>query len=607
MFIVGARSAGVRIVRGDGVRGAMSEGSGRIDGNSGAARLVRKSISLKTKIIGLLSAMLLVLLVVDIAWTYKTQEQAMQEVLLEESRILVAEMDAVWAFVSANQNVINYTSDGSYEYKGLHCAIAGKAVAAFFSDNSEYTIRFTKLVPRNLRSAPDDYETAALEYFESQGGGEYYGFSEQDDSSVFRYVSAMKVSENCIECHGKPAGELDPTGYEKEGWDIGDVAGAVSVVVPADLYFSNMYGAVLNNVLFFLAIILCMTVVIYLALTRLVTGPLSNLRRSLMLMSAGTSKDGLEVEVEGIRPMYSSAEIEDLFVQFESMATSLSSLYENLESQVKERTARLSEANEELECQRRHVEEVNSRLEQDNQYKSDFLAIVSHELRTPLTSILAFTDLMEENVPRDDDLARMQLDEIVKNGHILLEMVDNVLETARIQAGSEKLNLELIDLNDVVGMVEASSRALAAKKSLVFTTCVAADVPLIVGDWEKTRRILVNLVSNAIKFTDPGGTVQVGVTHCAADEKVLIKVSDNGIGIPRDKQALVFERFTQENMSTVRRYGGSGLGLSLVRDLARMLGGSVTLESVQGEGSVFTVALPVMRRGGNENGESHAD
>ena len=136
---------------------------------------------------------------------------------------------------------------------------------------------------------------------------------------------------------------------------------------------------------------------------------------------------------------------------------------------------RLSIANEELERQRLHVERINDRLKRENRFKSDFLAIVSHELRTPLTSILAFADLMEESVPPSNELARTQLGEIGKNGRILLEMVDNVLETARIQVGSEKLNLEWIDLGDVVGMVEASSRPLAEKKSIEFTVAIDAD------------------------------------------------------------------------------------------------------------------------------------
>ena len=314
---------------------------------------------------------------------------------------------------------------------------------------------------------------------------------------------------------------------------------------------------------------------------------------------------GLGVAVERVRPVYSSTEVDDLFAQFELMAASLSSMYSNLELQVEERTTQLSAANEELEHQRRHVEQVNDRLKKENQYKSDFLAIVSHELRTPLTSILAFADLMEESVPEDNELARTQLEEVGKNGRILLEMVDNVLETARIQVGSEKLNLEWIDLGDVVGMVEASSAPLAAKKSIDFSISIDSDVPLIRGDWEKTRRILVNLVSNAIKFTDRGGSVHVGVSYDADAETVFLEVVDSGIGIPEDKQNLVFERFSQENMSTVRRYGGSGLGLSLVKELSQMLGGSVSLKSARGSGSTFTVRLPIKQEG-DAHGESHA-
>ena len=186
-------------------------------------------------------------------------------------------------------------------------------------------------------------------------------------------------------------------------------------------------------------------------------------------------------------------------------------------------------------------------------------------------------------------------------------MVDNVLETARIQAGSEKLNLELVDINDVVGMVEASSESLAVKKSIALSTRVAPDVPLIVSDWEKVRRILVNLVSNAIKFTPENGSVEVRVRYNEGENTVVVEVIDDGIGIPADKQDLIFERFAQENMSTVRRYGGSGLGLSLVKDLTDMLGGAVSVESVLGEGSTFSVVLPAELHAEENDDEDNAD
>jgi signal transduction histidine kinase len=561
-------------------------------------------IGLKTKIVGLLSALLLILLIADIGWNYHIQRNNTETLLLEESRVLVTEMDAVWKFISINQDLINYTSDNTYEYKGLHCAIAGRSVATLFSQMSDYTIRFANFKPRNPLNAPDAYEAEALELFVSSGNktSEFYGFATNDDEPVFRYVATMPVNEDCLECHGTPRGEIDVTGYPKEGWQLGDIAGVVSVIVPTDPYFVNMHASVASNVIFFLVVVLGMAVVIYFVLSRLINSPLTRLRNSLKQMGSGSF-----VALEEEPALYASREIDELFVQFNEMANDLSSLYSSLEHRVSERTVQLSEANDALERQKIHVEEVNAKLQQENRYKSDFLAIVSHELRSPLTSILAFTELLQQTISPHQELAHQQLEEIDTNGQILLEMVNNVLETARIQAGSEQLNLELVDLSDIVGMVESTTASLAAKKGLYLTTHVDPDVPLIVSDWEKIRRILSNLLSNAIKFTDQGGNVRLMVTYDSTLKTVRVDVTDTGIGIPQDKQELIFERFTQENMTIVRRYGGSGLGLSLVRDLTTMLHGSVLVESELGKGSVFTVILPTDLGMGADDDKDHAN
>lgn len=564
-------------------------------------------VSLRTKIVGLLCAVILVFSVVFIAYTYVDQRARIESEMLEQSRMLVTEMDAVWDFVSINQRTINYTSDGEYDFKSLHCAIAGKAVAVLFSRNSDYLIRFTNLNPRNIYNEPDEYERTALEgFYENPTADETYGYATFEGERVFRYVRSMKYVESCMECHGAPVGEPDPTGYPKEGAAVGGVAGAVSVVVPTALYEQNMRAAIAGNVLLFVALLVCMVVVIYQVLSHLVTEPLTRLGASLARMGEGrVGAAGLGGSAGpdgpagmGLMPVparseaWSSREVDELFEQFSAMAGRLSELYTNLESQVTERTQQLSEANAELELQRAQVEQANDRLVSENRYKSDFLAIVSHELRTPLTSILAFTELLASSVDPADTAVARQVAEVEKNGAVLLEMVDNILETARIQAGSERLNLELIDLNDIVGMVEASNDSMALKRGVAFSTSVDGDVPLITSDWEKVRRILVNLVSNAIKFTPEGGRVGVRVEYDAPSGMVEMEVADTGIGIPADKQELVFERFTQENMSTVRRYGGSGLGLSLVKDLVAMLGGTVGLVSEPGQGSTFTVRLP---------------
>ncbi|MDO4443002.1 MAG: DUF3365 domain-containing protein [Slackia sp.] len=580
----------------------------------GWGRSLGSDVGLKTKIIGLLLASSLFLLCAFGVWTYATQREATKAELVETSRVLVDEMNAVWDFISLNQDRIDYTSDGLYEYKGLHCAIVGKSVASLFSRDSEYSMRFTKIDPRNIANAPDAVETAALEMFSADpGASEYYEFSMRGDERVFRYVSAMKVTEQCMECHGGPVGEMDITGYPKEGWELGDLAGATSVTIPTALYDSNMWSAVRSNVLFFLVIVACMCIGIYVALDRLIARPIAALSSGLTRVGETGAHRVSFFDANGA---YATSETTELFARFNEMSERLEILYADLELQVEERTEQLRRANEELEAQRAHVERVNERLKNENKYKSDFLAIVSHELRTPLTSVLVFAELMEESIGKDDDVARSQLEEVRKNGRILLEMVDNVLETARIQAGSERLNLELVDIADVFGQVESATSAVAARKGVRFSTCIAAGVPLVMSDWEKVRRIVSNLASNAVKFTDEGGSVDVTALLCEGGEEIAIAVRDTGIGIPEDKHRLIFERFTQENMSTVRRYGGSGLGLSLVKDLSAMLGGRVELASSPGKGSLFTVFLPVDQawhehekddKKGRGHGEGHAD
>lgn len=554
--------------------------------------------SLKTKIIGLLIFILVIMTVLFSIWTYFDKKATTESEIVEQARVLTMEMEATWEFVSVNQYTINYDSAGNYDYKGLHCALAGRSVAALFSQHSDDIIRFTKLDPRNIANEPDEFETAALEKFAADPGTrEYYGFSEYQGEQVFRYVSAMEVTENCVSCHGNPAGEIDITGYPKEGWAIGDVGGATSIIIPTDLYFENMRNSTQNTVLFFVIVVVCLGAAIYYSLGKMIADPIDELSGNLQRVDRNPSEAITATEV---RRAYRSREIDELIDRFNAMSSTLSEMYENLENQVDDRTRQLALVNDLLQEQREQVEKVNMQLKRENRYKSDFLAIVSHELRTPLTSILAFTELMQEQIPDTDTALKKQLNEVDKNGQVLLEMVNNVLETARIQAGSEKINLELVDLNDVLGMVVDTSSAQAQKKNIDLTSTVSGDVPLIMSDWEKVRRIITNLVSNAIKFTGEGGMVTLRTGYSPEDDMVEICVLDTGIGIPLDKQELVFERFTQENMSTARRYGGSGLGLSLVKDLCQLLGGSVSLESTPGEGSVFTVRLPVTCGTGTE-------
>jgi signal transduction histidine kinase len=183
--------------------------------------------------------------------------------------------------------------------------------------------------------------------------------------------------------------------------------------------------------------------------------------------------------------------------------------------------------------------------------------------------------------------------EIQANGHILLNMVDNILEMARVEAGRVELTLETVDLVDLISTIERSLIFLAERRDITFTTVVDTDVPLINADWEKLRRIIVNLISNAIKFTKKGGQVNVHVSLSGKEDKVIIAVSDTGVGISEENLKYIFERFTQSDKSSMKRYSGSGLGLAVVKELVEIQGGAIEVTSVHKQGSTFTVSIPV--------------
>lgn len=196
-----------------------------------------KELRIDVKLV-VLSAVLITLIIAVVGlWSAKTHEQQLRQELVEQARGFAQQMDAVWTFVDANQNRINYTSDGIYEFKGLHCSVAAKAVAQLFNRSTDYVVKFTRTDPRNPGDAPDEWEQGALASFEEDPAiGEYYQLVENDEAMSLRYCTPLTVEEGCLSCHGAPKGEIDITGYAKEGWSMGDIAGALSISHPAERY-----------------------------------------------------------------------------------------------------------------------------------------------------------------------------------------------------------------------------------------------------------------------------------------------------------------------------------------------------------------------------------
>jgi signal transduction histidine kinase len=550
---------------------------------------VFRQINLRVKFAVLFVAVALVLLVGNFFWrSYVLEAQAERE-MLQSTKVLAEEMDAIWDFMEINQGQFVRHQDGTYN---LYCVVAAKAVSRIFTTNNadDYIIHYTNLTTRKPDDAPDAFEVEALEALHADPGLESYYSLETDEggSRVFRYVEPLYITDSCLECHGSPEGELDIMGYPKEGLKDGDIAGAASIIMPADTYVRNIQNSLIQESLLFVALILAGLVVIFFSIAKLVTSPMKRLEGAAQQIE----QHDFDVSLNGIGDR---DEMQDLASHFRSMAEQLQHLYDGLGAEVETRTTQLEQTNRILEEQRRELETVNTRLEEENRYKSDFLAIMSHEIRTPLTSILAFADIWaRSNTPRNAEEESI-MKEMRVNSQILLAMVNNILEMARVEAGRAELALEPVEVPDLLAVVRGSMGFLAEKKQVRINVDIARDVPVVFIDAEKVRRILENLISNAIKFVDEQGIIDVRVWYGYEQRELVLVVKDNGCGIRDEDRPFIFERFVQGRERGAHHSGGSGLGLAVVKELAELHGGNVELDCAEGEskgeGCTFTVRL----------------
>ncbi|HEX6324679.1 MAG TPA: ATP-binding protein [Vicinamibacterales bacterium] len=260
---------------------------------------------------------------------------------------------------------------------------------------------------------------------------------------------------------------------------------------------------------------------------------------------------------------------------------------EELEVKVHEATAELAEQNELL--RRQHIA-----LEQASALKSQFLANMSHEFRTPLNAILGYTHMTLQGVAGEMSPGQKRnLTRIDSNARHLLGLINDILDITRIEAGRMPLNITRFEIKDLVHEVLLEMEPIIARRSqLEVVSKIPPSLPAVRSDRQKVKQVVLNLLSNALKFTEEGG-VYIRASYDARTRSVLVVVRDTGIGIAREDQNQVFEDFRQLDSSPSRGHGGTGLGLSICRRLAQMLDGGITLESQMGKGSTFTLRLPV--------------
>ena len=307
---------------------------------------------------------------------------------------------------------------------------------------------------------------------------------------------------------------------------------------------------------------------------------------------------------------------EGLLQQSQSLAQQLQTRQQELQQtnqELQEKARLLAQQNHEVERKNSEVEQARQELEEKakqlaltSKYKSEFLANMSHELRTPLNSLLILSDQLSNN--RDGNLTSRQTEfakTIHSSGNELLTLINDILDLSKIESGTVVVDPSEMRLGDLEGYVERTFRHVADLKGVMFRTQFNTALPeSLFTDAKRLQQIIKNLLSNAFKFTQHGQvslSTDIVTSGWSSDheslnrapEVVAFAVTDSGIGIPLDKQQIIFEAFQQADGSTSRKYGGTGLGLAISRELARLLGGEIRLASIPGQGSTFTLFLPV--------------
>ncbi len=242
----------------------------------------------------------------------------------------------------------------------------------------------------------------------------------------------------------------------------------------------------------------------------------------------------------------------------------------------------------------REIQDKNDQLENANRHKSQFLANVSHELRTPLNSIIGFTRLvLRKTEGQIEKLQKENLQKVLISSEHLLNLINGLLDLAKIEAGRMEVYAETFNLNDVIRLATSTVEPLLKNGRVRLVAEVAPDIPPLKTDRDKLKQVVLNLLSNSVKFTEHG---EIKVSASRTDGTLILMIADTGIGMKKEVLDYIFDEFRQADMSSTRRYGGTGLGLAIVKKFVNLMGGDIEVESEVGKGSVFTVTLPIELR-----------
>ncbi len=393
------------------------------------------------------------------------------------------------------------------------------------------------------------------------------GLNEENYLNLHRstniYFGAVRANASCLDCHRKNRPDIAE----------GDLLALVKVElkVPPESLESQVHfnRAILISTA--LATSLLVMAGSYLIIRYVIVKPVKHLKEVSDAIATGHLNVRSEIQT--------GDEFEDLSHAFNRMLRHLVSMQD-----------RLKRANTDLDLKVDELAQANLALFESNRLKDSFLHTISHELRTPLNSILGFSDVLLQTDSLSDKQVRWT-NNIKTSGQALLEMVQEILDLAKIESGKMELSPSDFSPLDILDGILVMFRPLAESKQIELISNWLEDLPFARQDVIKLQQILQNLMSNAIKFTPRGGTVTLRAR--AEPGRLILDVIDTGVGIAEEEQDLVFEKFRQAGNPLTREHAGTGLGLSIVRELSHLMGGEIVLKSVLGNGSSFTVSLPL--------------
>ena len=423
---------------------------------------------------------------------------------------------------------------------------------------------------------------------------EHRYYEARDGTEGYRYAEAVYITDRCIACHGGDGVRPDAAKASLSSAANGAVPSTNPTTAPSPVLlglvsvdFASQIKTkeiLLNRVFLLVAGLIAGSlaiVIFYLITTRLILQPVRVLQETAEKVSQGDLN---------IRSDINTGD------EFQQLSETFNVMLMNL----KQSADQLRAVNKSLDLKLGQLAESNVALYESNRLKSEFLANVSHELRTPLNSILGFAELLKDQVSGAsagaaggaDGKATRYVQNILGSGNNLLDLINDLLDLAKIEAGRMEVRSEPISLQDLFEALVSLLKPLAEPKQLTIVPSVAPDVPIIQTDASKLQQVLYNFLSNAIKFSPQGARIDL-TAELEPESSVRLSVVDRGPGIDPNQHNVIFEKFRQIDGSVTRQHGGTGLGLAISKELAMLLGGSVGLRSTPGEGATFWITIPL--------------